>query len=756
MSGGGEPPGHAPAGRHEGGLTVGNSVSGALAGVVQAGVVRGGVHLHAATPPPPMVPRQLPAAPGLFAGRAAELAVLDRALASAAPKVAASDERGATVGEPVRADPPVGRVAVVSAIGGAGGIGKTWLALAWANRNLDHFPDGQLFVDLRGFGPGEPRATIDVLADFLVALGVDRDHQPTDLDARVGLYRTHTTNRRMLVLLDNAARAEQVVPLLPGGNSCTVLITSRDRLHGLVARHSARPVRLDVLTDTEARTLLTTALGDTRLDPGTEWAITELIGLCGGFPLALGLIAARLRTRPDLLADLVAEQRDLGLDALESDDPTASLPTVLSWSLRHLTDQHRTLFALLGVAPGPDTTPSAVAALTDLTPARAHRALSALEEASLMERRPGGRYAMHDLVRDYAAVTAHAALPKHVRQTALTRVMDFHLHTAIAADRLLHSHRDTLHADSPAPGAYHHPLPDTAAALAWLEAEHATLLATQYAATALGHHRVAWHLAWALDTFHIRRGHRLDALASWQAALVATEHIPDPPTLIRTHRHLGNAYSRLGLHEQATDHLDQALSLAACHHDRIEQAHTHRVLGIAWELRRDHRRALDHARASLDLYRTLDQPVREAEALNSVGWLTACLGEFDTALVHCRRALTLHRHHHNLDGQAATLDSLAFIAHLIGDHRQALDHYHEALTLNRALGDIYRVANSLERVGHPHAALGQDEQARKVWWEASELYREQGREADAERVLRQLDELDRRNGTGRSGAWPWT
>ncbi|UJW30424.1 tetratricopeptide repeat protein [Saccharothrix sp. AJ9571] len=674
------------------------------------------------------VPRQLGSAPAEFVGRAEEFAALDRVLAAAgSPGWDGGHDTGAT--------------AVISAIGGTGGIGKTWLALTWAHRNLHRFPDGQLAVDLRGFSSGEPRHPADALADFLAALGVDRDHQPTDLDARVALYRTHTTGKRMLILLDNAAAPDQVVPLLPGGTTCTVLITSRDRLRGLIARHSARPVHLDVLADTEARVLLDTALGDTRAGTGAERALTELIGLCGGFPLALGLIAARIRDQPELLEDLVGELRDLGLDALDFADPAASLPTVLSWSLRHLTETQRTLFGLLGVAPGPDTTLPAVVSLTTLSPALARKAMTALEEASLIQRRPHGRYVMHDLVRDYAAATAHD-LPGDVRDAALVRVMDFHLHTAHAADRLLEPQRQLLPADPPAPGVQPHSLPDAAAAMVWLEAEHATLLATQRTAVALGRHHVVWHLARALDTFHLRRGHRHDALATWRAALGAAGGLPDPATRIRAHRHLGRAYSRLGVHEEAAAHLDQALSLAVHHHDRTQQAHTHQALATTWERRGDDRRGLDHARQALDLYRTLDHATWEADMLNGVGWYSARLGDFDTARDHCRAALALHRELRNATGEAATLDSLGFIAHRTGDHRLAVDRYQQALALRRALGDAYEVAGTLEGAGHSHAALGQHEQAREVWREAVALYRGQGRDTDAERVQEQLGNLD--------------
>jgi tetratricopeptide (TPR) repeat protein len=717
-----------------------NTASGVVGGVVQAGVVHGGVHLHAAPPPAaPVMPRQLPAAPGLFAGRAAELAGLDRALTAAAPERRDTVVRGsASVDLPVRA-----ATVLVSAIGGAGGIGKTWLALAWAHRHLDRFPDGQLFVDLHGFSPaGEPKTPGVAVRGFLDALGIDPGRIPTDLDAQAALYRSLVAGRRMLIVLDNAATAEQVVPLLPCTPTCTVLVTGRTRLASLIDRYGAHHVQLDVLTRQEARTLLAARLGTDRVAVEPH-AVDELIELCKGYPLALSITARNAATRPAIpLAEIATELRELGLEMLDHDtDPAASLPTVLSWSLRRLTDEQRTVFGLLGISPGPDTTLPAVVSLTALPPTRARKALSALEEASLLERRPHGRYAMHDLVRDYATTT-HSTLPDDVRKTALVRVMDFHLHTAHTADRLLNHHGPLLQPDPPAPGVHPHPLSDAAVATVWLEAEHLTLLATQRAAVVLGRHHVVWHLARVLDVFHNRRGHLRDALAAWQAALDAAAHLPGLATRSRSHRHLGRAYARLGLHEQAIEHLERALELAVRHHDLADQAVTHQELAMAWGLQGDDRRAMEHAKRALALHRILDQPVREADALNLVGWYAARLGDFDTARDHCHAALTLSRHHHYPAMEATILDSLGFIAHRTGDHQQALDHYHQALTMRRTLGSTTGAADTLDNLGHPYAALGQHEQARAVWREALELYREQGRDTDAQRVQQQVHDLD--------------
>ncbi|GAA1300266.1 hypothetical protein GCM10009634_58250 [Saccharothrix xinjiangensis] len=408
----------------ERGTWVRNLVSGTVGEVVQAGVVHGGIHLNAPAPAR-VAPRQLPAAPGVFAGRVAELAALDRALAPAGPAVVP-----------------------LSVIGGAGGVGKTWLALTWAHRNLHRFPDGQLFADLRGFGPtGRPVEPAGAVRGFLTALGADPDRLPPDLDALSALYRALIAGRRVLVVLDNAATTDQVVPLLPGSPTCAVLVTGRATLASLIDRHGARHLSLDVLTRAESRDLLTARLGAGRVDAEPDVA-DELVALCGGHPLALAITARQAATRPAIpLAGFAAELRELGLEALDHDtDPAAGLPTVLSWSLHHLTDRQRAVFALLGTAPGPDTDLPAATALTGLPRARTREVLRALEDHCLLERRPHGRYRMHDLIRAYANTCDTPA-----RQAALERVVDFYLHTASAAAHLLDPHHAPIRPDPPRP-----------------------------------------------------------------------------------------------------------------------------------------------------------------------------------------------------------------------------------------------------------------------------------------------------------------
>jgi len=670
-------------------------------------------------------PRQLPAAPGLFTGRAAELLALTDAATRTGP------DAGATV--------------VISAIGGAGGIGKTALALHWAYQHLHRFPDGQLYVNLRGFDPsGQPACVRDVVRGFLIDLGVDLSTLPDDLDAQTARYRSLVAGKRMLIVLDNAGDLDQVTPLLPGSPTCTVVVTSRRHLAGLTL-HGACLLDLDVLPEADARDLLARHLGPERLVAEPE-AVAELLVVCAGLPLAIRIVAARAQHHPTFpLAVLADELRDVSarLDGLDAGDLWVNLRAVLAWSVRTLGPRAASLFGLLGIAPGPDISLPAAASLAALPEGQVRVVLRELEHASLAQQHAPGRYRMHDLIRLNATDTAHKELAEEVRDAALRRVLDFYVHAAHTAARLLVPHRRPIELGPLASGALAHRLLDAPAAVAWFEAERPNLIAAQQVAAAHAWHLTVWQLAWAVSTFHHRRGRLHEELAAWQAALEAAAHLPDDPTTrARTHQYLGRAYTVLGHHEEAISHQHQALALADSMPDPTDQAHTHRELAYAWEQRGDDRQALHHATRALDLFRTLDQPVWEAYALNAVGWYAARLGDFDIARDHCQTALALHQHHHNPTGQAAALDSLGNIEHHTDHDHQAIDYYQQALSLYRASGHIYQRANTLDRLGHPYVALGQREQARATWRQALELYQQQGRTEDAERVRQRLDALD--------------
>lgn len=660
-------------------------------------------------------PRQLPASPAPFVGRKLELDRLDAAL---------------------RVRPGQAATVVISALAGAGGIGKSWLVLHWAHRNADRFPDGQLFVDLQGFSPdSDPMDPAVAVRGFLDALGVEPDRIPAAPHAQAALFRSLVANKRMLLVLDNAADTAQITPLLPGGDSCTVAVTSRNRLSSLITGHGAHHVSVDTLTDTDARALLAARLGTTRIDAEPA-AVGELVHLCGGFPLALSIIAGRAHTNPHLLlAELADELRDDALGVLDDADPAASLPAVLSLSHRALSDVEADVLGLLAIAPGPDIGLPAAGSLTGLGRSRTRSILRRLEQASLISQDATGRYRMHELIRRYAT-TADVADDK--RTAALRRVLDFYTHTAHAAAHLLDPHREPIELASPVPARQPQILTDIPAAMDWFEAEHRNLLAAQRTCAAHALHDTAWKLAWTLNDFHYRRGHRHDQLAVWQIAVDSASQLPDPGAQILTHRLLGRAHVVLGHHQEAIDALNQALALSEQQNDRALQAQAHYTLA---SIQPDGRQALDHARRARDLYRGLDQPIAEANALNAVGWYAALLGDHDgTAREHCQAALALYQYHRDVAGQAQTLDSLGYIDHHSGHHQDAIQHYLQAISLYRDLDNTYETADTLDRLGHPYAALGRHDQARAVWRQARDLYRQQGRDQEADQLERQFDQ----------------
>ena len=676
----------------------------------------------APTGAPTVVPRQLPAAARHFTGRRRELdLILDLPGPSPHADIA---------GGPV----------VISAIDGMAGIGKTALAVEAAHRLAEKFPDGQLYVNLRGFDPdGVPIAAGEAVRRFLHALGVSARHIPADLDEQAALYRSRLAGRRMLVLLDNARDAAQVRPLLPGSPGSLVLITSRNQLGSLVAADGAIPLTLGPLTAQESRDLLIGRLGRERV-LAEEHAVAELIDLCARLPLALNIAAARAALRPARrLSQLVEELRDARqrLDTLALGDDAVDVREVFSWSYQTLGPQPARVFRLLGLHPGPDLSLEAAASLTARDPEHTRRALDALTAAHLLTEHTLGRYSFHDLLRVYAADQARIHDSPAERQDALRRVCDFYLHTSDAAERLLNPDRPPARLDPPASGTCPRSLADDPAAMAWFQAEHSNLLAAQRAAAAYDWHPTVWHLAWNLTTFHYRQA-RQDELEVWPAALHAAAHLPGPRARTLAHRRLANAYAHLGRHQEAIEHLHQALALAEDQHDPADQAAAHYVLANAWARWGEDRQALHHATRGLELVRTPDRPTVQAIALNQVGWYAARLGDYETARARCQAALALYQCHHDPEVQASTLDSLGYIEYHTGHHHQSIDHYEQALALFRSLGNTYRCADTLDDLGNPHAALGQDQQARAVWHQALELYRQQERTAEAERVQQRL------------------
>ncbi|MEU4666655.1 BTAD domain-containing putative transcriptional regulator [Amycolatopsis sp. NPDC023774] len=653
------------------------------------------------------VPRQLPAPPRWFVGRDAELAELDAAMAGGSGTVA------------------------ISAIGGAGGIGKTSLALRWAHRNVARFPDGQLYVNLRGFDPaGAPLRPEAVVRQFLDAFGVAPAAVPAGPEGGFALYRSLAAGRRLLVVLDNARDAAQVEPLLPGSETCTVMITSRHRLGGLGVR-GAQLLDLGELAEREARELLTRHLGDRRV-AAEPAAVDDLVRWCGGLPLAISVVASRAGANPRFRLEVLArelEDASARLDALDAGDLATNVRAVFSWSYEALDAGAQRVFRLLGAATGPDVSLAGAGALAGLERPRA--VLRRLVDAHLLQEHLPGRYRMHDLLRLYA----DELVTPPERAEALRRFTDFLLHTAGVANRLLRPERQSI--DLPEASAP--PLADRRAATRWFDDEQHSLRATLDYAVRRGAHEDVWRLAWCVSGYHVIHGQLGEDLTAWLAGFAAARALGDPEPQAIAAMYLGTAYTRTGSHDHAIRHLREALVLAQ-HADLAADAS--RALGWALGQSGDFDGALHHTTVALRHYRATDNGLRQADALNTLGWYSAQLGFLAEAREHCEQALVLCRKHDHHRGETVTLDSLGYIASAMGEREEALADYTAALALARDTEDAYDEPVILANLGDTHAALGDLAAARDVWARARELFRAHGRTGDAERMTARLASAD--------------
>ncbi|HEX4063935.1 MAG TPA: tetratricopeptide repeat protein [Streptosporangiaceae bacterium] len=667
-----------------------------------------------------IMPRQLPAPVRQFTGRHDELAALTRLL----------DQAGEPGGM------------LVTVLAGTAGVGKTSLAVHWAHRVAGRFPDGQLYLNLRGFDPsGGPMPVAEAIRGLLDSLAVPAAQIPASVDAQVGLYRSLLSGQRMLVLLDNAADAAQVRPLLPGSPGHLVVVTSRSHLGGLIAVEGACPLTLEVLDDAEARDLLAQRLGPARLAAEPD-AVTELIALCAGLPLALAIAAARVSARPRLplgefTQELAGARRRL--DALDAGDAPASARAVFARSLTMLSPAAVRLFALLGLHPGPDIGAHAAASLAGLPPPLARRVLAELADAHLITEQVQGRFGLHDLLRAYAVEQA-AAVEADDRQAALGRVFDHYVHTASAASLLLNPARVLFPLSRPHPGVTPEPLTGHEQAMAWFEAESQVLTASVALAARTGLCTYVWQLPWALADFLLRRGQWHESIALHRTALAAATRVGDLAARAAAHRHIAWSCTRLTDYAEATAQLAASLELHQQLGDKAGQARVQQALGAVADSQGRDAEALDRAEQALALYAELGDLAGQAGALNDIGWSHAQLGDFRRARTCCQDALALHRKLGNRPGEAVGLDSLGYIEHHLGHLPEAATCFQSAIALFRELGARVFEAEGLTRLGDTWLAAGEPGQAADAWRQAVAVY-EDLEHAGAGAVRTKLAEL---------------
>ncbi|MGH3761595.1 tetratricopeptide repeat protein [Actinophytocola sp.] len=658
---------------------------------------------------------QLPAAAATFVGREAELYALAGILSYE--------------GEP-------GTPQLV-AIDGPPGAGKTALALRVAHTVADQYSDGQLYVDLRGYSPdGQPRVVDEVLEEFLTALGVQLDVIPAGLEARAKLYRSVLADRRVLVVLDNAADSSQLEPLLPASSGCGVVVTSRKRLGGLTVQGDQR-ITLGPMAEEESTTLLCKVIGKDRAIAEPD-AVRALASRCGHLPLALRIAAERVATHPHHSVSLLVEElatEEQRLEALATDDSVA-VKTVFSWSYRDLSVDAARMFRMIGLHSGSHIRTGAAAALGDQPMVRARRLLDRLAGVHLIEGLGNDRYRMHDLLRVYAAEQAVAEEPEAERMLALRRMVDWYLRNTYAANHALAPQRQdpVLERSGFAVDVAEF---DYDSALRWCEFEMSNIASATRTAVEIGENVAGWKLpAGSFNYLHLRK-RWTSWVASHEIGVIGARRAGDRYGEAWVLNNLAIAYRELRRTGEAKECFMQARALRIELGDRVGQAWSLTGIGyIGFDQSRFDAAAL-HFGEALDIFRVVGDRHGEGIALANVGDAYRCLSDYDRAVDALEQALALFRDIEDRYGECYTLVKLGETYSELARQADALDCFQRALETRRELGDRWGVGETLHKRGLVLFDSGQAELATESLREAFSIFDELGdpRAADVRELL---------------------
>ncbi|MEU8081997.1 BTAD domain-containing putative transcriptional regulator [Catellatospora citrea] len=667
-----------------------------------------------------VAPAQLPVDVTGFAGRAEAIARLDQL----------ADRMGAERG-----------TVVIVGLAGTAGVGKTALAVHWAHRVAHRFPDGQMYVNLRGYGPASEVTPPDEAARVLLdGLGVSIKRMPVGLDARTALYRSVMSGRRMLVLLDNARDAAQVRPLLPASSGCLVLVTSRSDLAGLVVSEGAVPLPVDVLSHDEARNLLRERLGTSRIEQEPA-AVEEIIDRCARLPLALAIAAARAAIDPrKSLSDVARRlaEAESHLDPFAGPDTTTDIRAVFSWSYQLLRPAAARLFRLLGLHHGDAISVPVAASLTGTAPSQVMSALAELVSAHLLTEIEAGRYGFHDLLRAFAREQA-AADPDAGQ--GLRRLLDHYLHTAASAARHLDASRRTVPLPEPAPGVVPESITSQDHAMAWFNCEYRALLTGVSLAAGSDDVGLALHparLARTLTDYQKRTGRWSEALAAHRVAEVAARQRGDRLGEGLALHGLARAQMQLGDIDSVRDAAMRAVSIFRAAGLHLAEADVHRSIVVALSRVDCHVEALTHAERQAELYAEYGNAADRANSLNTYGLTLAKLGRYDEALDPLERALKIQ---HELDDDYAAAfihDSLGLVHLWLGRLQDADAHYRRSLELFDQEGDRYAMVYPLTGLGDVRAADADASGARDCYERALAHCRQVGRHHWVPRLSQRL------------------
>ncbi|GLZ37795.1 tetratricopeptide repeat protein [Actinokineospora sp. NBRC 105648] len=734
-----------------------SQLSGGAGEVVQARDVTGGIHFHYGSGNRSALPLQLPRGVGAFVNRLSDLSALD----------------GLLIG---------GETLVVCLIAGTAGVGKTSLALHWAHRVRDHFPDGQLYIDLKGYDPGPPVTPDQALERFLHALGVPAAAVPDDTEGKSSRYRSALADRRMLVILDNAGTTAQVRPLIPGSGRSMAVVTSRSHLPGLAIRHGAWRRTLETLTEAEAIRLLTETTrayrgGD---DPAE---VAELARLCANLPLALRLAAERAASRPGMpLSRLITDLRDESelWNTLSTEDPDEAhaVHTVFAWSYRALPREAARIFCLLGLHPGGEFSEGAAEALAGGNPRQVRTALDVLAGACLVEHSGFARYRFHDLLRAYAVDRAQFEIPQDEQLAAVERVCDWYLRAAYNCARAI-AHDITLFSALEPTSARPAPqFAEPAQAAQWYEQERFNLEAAVRAAAGTRLLATAWRLAAVLERIYSTYNHfndwrstsliglecarelglranaavmheslgrlnrmtmRLDeAVTHHEEAIADYRALGDVPSVVKGLNGLGWVHLFQHRLEDARTALVEGMSLARGLNDEHWLATVLYSLGYTCAQMRRLSEAEEHLSESLDLFRVHDDRLYESMVLTALSYLARVRADGDTALALAAAAVDISREMANRLWEATALVYLGNAQRAVGDAETALVSYQAAAVICRQNGDRGREAMALTGAGQAYGELGRGSDAIDFYRRALATHRQLG---DRWKLARNLTRL---------------
>ena len=602
-------------------------------------------------------------------------------------------------------------------IDGMPGTGKTTLAIHWAHHVRGAFPDGQLYINLRGFDPNPPQvSTSEVLRGFLDAFGVPPSRVPDRLDALTGLYRSVMATKRVLILLDNARDAEAVRPLLPGASGSLVLITSRTQLTGILAGEGARPLSLDLPSVPEAREALVKRLGAERAAAEPE-AIEAIIRLCARLPLAMAIVAARAAVRPHFSLTEIARGIADEEGALDT-AAVADIGSAFSWSYRLLNPEAARLFRLLTLVPGRDISLRAIASLLGVRPKEARAPLSELLDSRLLAEPQPGRYASHDLIRSYGRSLSAQIDDDALRADALRRLLEHDLLSAYEAYLCL---RPMQWFDPPpvsGAGVSPETFVDSAQAMAWFGAEFRVLGTAVLHAANNGMPTYAWRLALLLQPFYQHRGQWHDWSETMQVALHAARLDQSRVGEAHASRSLAGALYYLGHTEQSLQLLKRTRDLYAMLGLTADLAHVESNLGTVHNALGEHERAIEYFVGALAIHQSQRNRQSQARAIEGIGAANRAMGRYEQAIILAREAMQIFIETCNHNGEGSCWAVLSASFHDLRQFERAIECRKRALSIYRELNSTADEAHQLALLGDTYASAGKVDLADQAYREA--------------------------------------